>query len=144
MRRTILLLAGVLLSVVALGSDSPKEYDDKTDVVGIEGTWRLIDGEFNGEKIKPSTQLLMTICKGNYTIAELGGSTERGNYRIDTTRKPPHLDRSPSINSGAEKFIYQIDGSTLKTAGIATADEVRRPQGFNDKGVVVLIYKRVK
>jgi hypothetical protein len=28
MRRTILLLAGVLLSVVALGSDSPKEYDD--------------------------------------------------------------------------------------------------------------------
>ncbi len=30
MRRTILLLAGVLLCVVALGSDSPKEYDDKT------------------------------------------------------------------------------------------------------------------
>jgi hypothetical protein len=39
MRRTIVLLAGVLLSVVALGSDSPKEYDDRTEVVDIEGTW---------------------------------------------------------------------------------------------------------
>ncbi len=38
MRRTILLLAGVLLSAVALGSDSPKEYDDRTEVAGIEGT----------------------------------------------------------------------------------------------------------
>ena len=37
MRRTILLLAGVLLSVVALGSDSPKEYDDKKEVLALKG-----------------------------------------------------------------------------------------------------------
>ena len=41
MRRTILLLAGVLLSPVALGSDSPKEYDDKMVTVGTERAWRL-------------------------------------------------------------------------------------------------------
>jgi hypothetical protein len=31
MRRAIMLLAGVLLSVVVLGSESPKEYDDATE-----------------------------------------------------------------------------------------------------------------
>jgi hypothetical protein len=37
MRRTILLLVGVLLSVVTLGSDSPKEYDDKTVCIPLRG-----------------------------------------------------------------------------------------------------------
>ena len=39
MRRTILLLAGVLLSVAALGSDSPKEYGSDIEMEGVEGTW---------------------------------------------------------------------------------------------------------
>jgi hypothetical protein len=32
------LLSAVLLVIPLVGSDSPKEYDDKTKTVGIEGT----------------------------------------------------------------------------------------------------------
>src|SRR5260370_29506858 len=40
MRRTVLLLAGVLLSVSASGSDSPREYDDTRSVVDpLVGKW---------------------------------------------------------------------------------------------------------
>jgi hypothetical protein len=48
MRRTVILLMGVLLSVMALGSDSPKEYDDKTEVKTLEGSWQQVAVEMDG------------------------------------------------------------------------------------------------
>ena len=40
------------------------------------------------------------------------------------------------------KYIYQIDGDTLRIA--RTMNDEQRPQGFNDKGVFISTYKRVK
>ena len=51
MRRTLLLLVGVLLSGMALGSDSPKEYDDATQIDGLEGTWQAVSVENLGELV---------------------------------------------------------------------------------------------
>ncbi len=48
MCRTILLLVGMLLSAGALASDSPKEYDDRTEKGGLEGTWRRIAVQVEG------------------------------------------------------------------------------------------------
>ena len=68
-----------------------------------------------------------------------------GNYRIDPTQKPSHLDndsRGITIKSN-----YQIDGDTLSIATFSLAfvgKDGRRPQGFNDESVLVEIYKRVK
>ena len=139
MRRTIL-LAGVLLSVVALGSDSQKEYDDKTTVDPLEGTWRLIGSEFEGKKMDIPVEFAMwTFRRGTYTIDDGDGNpVQRGTYRIDATQKPAHLDM------GTAKFIYQIDGDTLRHATLAGAYDTPRPQGFYDKAIVVRTYKRVK
>jgi hypothetical protein len=97
MRRTILLLAGVLLSAVALGSDSPKEYDDKTEVAGIEGTWQLTEDEFNGVKMKPCTQLVTSYRSGTYTCQSLSGKIRLHNLIAAEEVPPPrhHTPRQP-------------------------------------------------
>jgi uncharacterized protein (TIGR03067 family) len=131
MRRTIL-LAGVLLCVVALGSDSPKEYDDRTEYVGIEGTWREIEFEQNGKKEKPTRQHVLIFPSGSSFMLD------------DPTRNPHHLGRFSQdgpLKGQTIMFLYQIEGDTLR---IATTFNDRCPQGFNDKGSFVFTYKRVK
>jgi uncharacterized protein (TIGR03067 family) len=143
MRRAVLLLAGVLLCVVALGSDSPKEYDDKTMVDPLEGRWQMIEWTCDGEKLNgiPEERVYHN---GTYTINWSDGDTWRGSYRIDPTRKSSHLDWIPSGGSGkGQTFmnIYQVDGDTLR---IAAVNGKQHPQCFKDKGVYVTTYKRVK
>jgi uncharacterized protein (TIGR03067 family) len=137
MRRSILVLTGVLLSVVALGSDSPKEYDDRTEAIGIDGTWRMVTSEKN----------VMTCYSGTWTMNDGGGEPWRGTYRIGPAHKPCQLDRyyaNGPYGGKAYKFIYQIDGETLRIGGMIDFNDRQRPQDFNDKGVSVWIYKRVK
>jgi uncharacterized protein (TIGR03067 family) len=145
MRRLSPLFA-FLFVVPLLGSDSPKEYDDKAEIVGIEGTWRFSELEHNGEKVDLVTRWVTTYRGGTYTTNYGHGDTVRGCYRIDPTRNPPHLDRLPSsgpCKGETNKFIYQIDGDTLRVAGFYLI-ELPRPQGFNDDDISIWTYKRVK
>src|SRR5690349_9206168 len=118
MRRIICLLAGVLLVVSSLGSDSPKGYDDKTENGGIEAPWRLIETEYKDRKWKAGRQDVMTLRSGIYTGKDSEGETVRGDYRIDPTRTPSTLDWIPSKGQTVIRFIFQIDGDTLRIAGI--------------------------
>jgi uncharacterized protein (TIGR03067 family) len=141
--RCLSLLSTALLMLPLLGSDSPKEYDDKMESVGIEGTWRLIEIELSGVKATP-TQVVQTYCRRTYT-STINGTTSGGDYRIDSTCHPHHLDEIASTGpSKGEtfKYIYQFDGDTLKIAYLPFGNP--RPQGFNDKHIAVWTYKRVK
>jgi uncharacterized protein (TIGR03067 family) len=143
--RRMILLAGVLLSVVALGSDSPKEYDDRAKVLSIEGTWRLIQTEDNGKKNSTPYPEVTTFSNG---VLAHNDDSSRHKYRIDPTAKPSHLDLLPISGKGeAERCIYQIDGDTLRIASflfVFDGEETRRPQGFGGDNVWVATYKRVK
>ena len=146
MRRTVLLLAGMLLSLVVLGSGSPKEYDGRIKV--IEGTWRLIQTEYEGKKESPPSYEDVITCYSG--ILADSKSSSRCKYRIDPgpTGKPPHLDLLPLSGTGeAEKCIYQVDGDTLRTASfliVFGGEETHRPREFNGDNVLVNTYKRVK
>jgi uncharacterized protein (TIGR03067 family) len=144
MSRTIWLLGGVLLAVATLGSGSPKEYNDRTEYVVIEGTWRLTRIESNGEKNNSPGNEAITFLRETYTNHS-GEDTRRGTCRIDPARKPPHLDLMPSIGpykGETIKKIYQIDGDMLRIGSQLPISQ--RPQGFNDPSTYVEIYKRVK
>jgi uncharacterized protein (TIGR03067 family) len=148
MRRAFLLLAGALLSMVVLGSDSPKEYDDKTEAVGIEGTWRQTGTERNGSNRRVVGQQILAFRRGTYTIQLSDADKIQETYRIDPTFKPPHLDQIVATGPAQGqtfKSIYQLDGDTLRIARFSGhKGRVERPQGFNDKGLSVMIFKRVK
>jgi uncharacterized protein (TIGR03067 family) len=148
MRRTVCLLAVVLLALPSLGSDAPKDYDGATAVADEElrGTWVLKKVERNGH--------LLMARRGDQTFRgrvweEKRGSDRRiGTYTADPSRNPCFLDIvHPDDPPGTtRKYIYQVHGDTLKMAFIWEPGE--RPasfQDFEDKaGLTVATYKRVK
>jgi uncharacterized protein (TIGR03067 family) len=142
--RTVYVLCAVLLAIVALGSDSPTEYDDRVKMDELEGTWQRTETEWYGQRQRFGLLSVETFHQGTYT-EEGDYAPVRGNYRINTNCKPHHLDTFPS--SGPHKgrtfkYIYEVDRGMLRTAIGPYGDE--RPKGFNDEGVIIRIYKRVK
>lgn len=134
MRRSACVLT--VLAVLALALDSPREYDDRTEVSGLEGTWRMV-----------GHGIVLTCHGGTWTLDTGGGERWHGSDHIDTTRNPPHLDRyyaNGPYQGKTFKFIYQIDGDALRIAGHPTEATAGRPKGFNDNGFSVWTYKRVK
>jgi uncharacterized protein (TIGR03067 family) len=145
MGRTVFVLSIALLCGVAMGSDSPKEYDGRTEVAGIEGTWRLTEAAVGGRSGFTIVTQVIFFRSGLVKINGRG-DTERGNYRIDRTPNPLHLDWMPSngdFKGQTLKFIYQIDGDTLRMARM-DSDLSLHPQGFNGEDVLVETYKRVR
>jgi uncharacterized protein (TIGR03067 family) len=146
MRRTLCLLAA-LLALPLLGSDAPKEYDGATQPDELEGTWRLTEFAFEDRKQALDFQSVLTLRGRTYRRDDSDGDTFRGSYRTDLSHQPSHIDWMPSKGHFAGrtlKFIYQLDGDTLREAGFPDEDYARRPRGFKDNGVEVWTYKRVK
>ncbi len=78
MRRSVHSVCAVLLVAVGLGSDSPKEYDDGTEVAGVEGTWRLTEITNYGRKEKPDTPMVVTFHHGIYAYNSSSGESWEG------------------------------------------------------------------
>ena len=86
---------------------------------------------------------VLTFRGGEYTRADSSGDHGTGTYRIDLNKQPPHFDLSASKEGeyGPMKMIYQCQGDTLKMAWSRGAGY---PMKFQDQGVYLGIYKRVK
>src|SRR5689334_19381814 len=111
MRRMIWLLAGVLLVVPSLGSDSPKGYDGATiQEDDLQGEWRTVNRDWTADRQSPD----LTFRGGKY-VAAVGGFAEVGTYTIDTSRRPAHLNQTTVSRFGPlyRNCIYRIDGDTL-------------------------------
>jgi uncharacterized protein (TIGR03067 family) len=139
------MLAGLLLVVPVLGSDVPREYDGTTESVGLEGTWRLIEITYGGVK-HGAPLYVVTFRGGRYTVSD-GGKTLEGTYRIDASRRPARLDQIASDGpgrGGVEKYIFQVDGDTLRLAFTYSEEGVDRPEQFTDRHTGIHTFKRVK
>jgi uncharacterized protein (TIGR03067 family) len=147
MCRTVSVLITVLLVVVGLGSDSPRKYDDRTEIDGIEGTWRLVAMETAGgrESQAPRAAIELTTYRRGRFAWPVGGGNVVGSYWTDTERLPAHLDELPEggpTKGNMWKNIYEFRGDTLRVAYLPSG--VERPKHFDDKGVIVLVFKREK
>jgi uncharacterized protein (TIGR03067 family) len=141
MKRSLL---AVLLVLPLLGSDSPKEYDDRTQTLGIDGTWRIVAAERDG-KSERFTEAVITYRAGKYLTE--GGSRviSQGTYVVDTSRNPASLDMTDPMIGGGKPLllIYRVDEDTLWTTNGAGLN-LPRPSGFHEKGLIILTFKRVK
>src|SRR5262249_53107274 len=111
------------------------------------GRWWLTAIQVAGASVARPWQCVTTYRGGTFTSDYGDGGTFRGSYRVDPSNKPPRLDESSGAYRGRTmKLIYEIEGDTLtlRIAYMADVDHFRRPQGFDDKGVIVQVYKRVR
>ena len=143
-RPTCLLVASVVM--ILLGSGSPKEFDDATQRDIIEGGWIQVAVDLKGREFNGLSQNRTIFCNGTYAVDVDHGTTLRGNYYLDTSRTPYHLDLIPSRGryvGQTIRCICQIHGEKLVVA-FRPGDDMQRPRGFSDDDLIVETYKRIK
>jgi uncharacterized protein (TIGR03067 family) len=143
-------LLGLVLSIAALASGDPKDYDDRVTQSGLEGTWCGVSGEDNGQPI-PAAQIqgAKLIFKRDLTgtLFDQGMRAQALQYRTDSTRRPAHLDLTMLDAPGKGetlRMIYSIEGDTLKLA-LYVHDHAKRPTDLKTgagSNVRLLVLKR--
>ena len=132
----------VVVLGLLLGSDSPKDYDDRIAPASLVGTWNLLRLTRNGQDDKAVEWNLVFRAD---TYSWVGTVQVDGTYKINTGRTPAELDLSPMVaprQSKTSRCIFRIDGDTLLIA--LFEPETERPRSFGDKDIQTLTLQRVK
>jgi uncharacterized protein (TIGR03067 family) len=142
-----ILLVGVTAFLVA--ADPPKEDAAKKDLESIQGTWKIVmleaDGEQAPAEIVATVKLVFKDDKLTFTPGEPGFTNYT--YKLDPTAKPANFDmtHTDGANKGkTQKGIYSLAGDSLKIC-FGQADQ--RPKEFTAKansGQAMYVLKREK
>jgi len=140
MRRTVCLLAAVLLVLPSLGSDAPKEDEGAAVRDDLQGTWQVVGRENDGNDIGPEDSQLTFLPSERY---QWDSEKRPGTYRIDASREPAHLDLTRIGRYGpvTQKCIFWRNGDTLRIA--CRTKEGERPKDFREHKLLVYTYRLV-
>jgi uncharacterized protein (TIGR03067 family) len=155
MRRFACVPAGVLLCVLALGSDTPTEYDGRTKMSNpLQGRWRhvqlVVAGEAGGKIICTAPEWADLEFQDEKYAWNWGDGYSRltssmGICTLDPSVSPRRLDLTDLTGQAAgetRRCIYRIDGDTLEIAS-TTGHPADRPGKF-EGGLTTYTLKRIK
>jgi len=121
--------------------------DAKTDNEKLQGTWKLVSLEADGEQGPAEIVAKMKLAFKNDTLTFTPGEPDFTNYtfKVDPTTMPPSFDmtHADGTNKGkTKKGIYSLKGDNL-TICFGKADQ--RPKELNSKsGQAMYVLVRVK
>ena len=122
----------LLISTSLMAGEPPKQDTVKKDMDGIQGTWKIVALEANGEQGPPEIVAALKLTfKGDtltFTPGEPGFSNY--NYELDPTTKPASFDmtHADGPNKGkTDKGVYSLEGNHLRIC-FGKADN--RPKEF--------------
>jgi uncharacterized protein (TIGR03067 family) len=132
----------VLLASLVFAANEPR-YDDTMEHDALAGVWECVVVVSDGKVMNygPRTE---TFQNGKFTY-QTDGTRGGGSYRVDPCRRPAHLDEVYEDNPSKPltwRHIYRIEGDTLWLAYLPRGEV--RPTSFEDKGVVVSMFRRVR
>jgi uncharacterized protein (TIGR03067 family) len=139
MRPFVCVLAVALLAVPLFGSDAPRETNGDAEMDDIGGSWLIVSAEYEGERTKANT-VSVTYQGGRFTRVD-DTEVKTGTYTTDARQNPARLDMTFD-GGGTTSDIYRREGDTLQIGLIWTNRWL--PTSFNDKGIKIYKYKRVK
>jgi uncharacterized protein (TIGR03067 family) len=130
--------------------ENEKEKAIKSEQEKLQGRWRLMDVEVNGQKEETPAKLDIVISGDVWTIddpqIEKFGGNARFTIKIDPSQNPKAIDFISARSGVVDKRIYKLDKDvlTICTAQCLKFDETkRRPVEFKtDAGGVIHVYKR--
>ena len=113
---------GVLLTATGAiaSADGAKGEAIKKDHKLIEGTWRIVALEINGEKSMEEDAKRLTVVNGSdgtWSLRSEGNEVSKGTSTIDPTQKPKTIDLTPTEGGGKDKAhlgIYELGEGTRK------------------------------
>lgn len=131
------LVVGALLTATGTIASAGDANDDaiKKDRKQIEGTWRVVALEVNGNKSKDEDAKKLTVVNGSdgtWSLLAEGREISKGTSTIDPTKKPKTLDFTPTEGEGKGKEylgIYELGEKTRKMCFAPAGKE--RPTEFS-------------
>jgi RNA polymerase sigma factor (sigma-70 family) len=146
---TALVGAALLLGAYLLAGPAG-DKKGKSDKELLQGSWKLISAEMGGKKAEGEEldmmQKTLWVFKGDKLTVKF-----EGDFTIDSTKDPKHLDYVPRDGPEREKdktfrCIYEIKGDQLKI-GVSAVPDGARPANFTPQAgefTGVIILRRVK
>jgi uncharacterized protein (TIGR03067 family) len=137
-RETVKVLVAMLVLVAA---PAPKDEDTKKDVERLQGKWRTVSVECDGEDITSddAKKFILTFEKQTVSYKRGDEIAWKGTYKLDPSQKPKVIDitiEETLIENGKGKRIlgiYEFEKEQLKWCS-ADLDEKDRPKAFSTKG----------
>lgn len=147
------LTVGVMLTAMAMSGTAEQTNDDliKKDHKQIEGTWRIVSLEVNGNKSAEEDVKKLTVVNGSdgtWTLLSEGKELIKGTSTIYPTQKPKIIDFTPT--EGDQKGqshlgIYELGEKTRKLCFSPPGKP--RPTEFTstpDSDQILVLFEREK
>lgn len=128
---------GALLTVMAAVAcaDEAKDEAIKKDRKQIEGTWRIVAVEVNGNKVMEDDARKLSVVNGadgTWSLLSEGQEISKGTSTFDPTKKPKTIDFTPTEGEGKGELhlgIYELGEKTRKMCFAPPGKE--RPTEFS-------------
>jgi uncharacterized protein (TIGR03067 family) len=139
--QALLIVAGTLLA-------APPSAERGADREKIQGTWRLVSSETEGEAVPAEslkTRPVLMVFEGDRVAARMGDmSASLGTFTLDESHDPRWYDRNYPDGS-PRRGIYRLEADRLTICIAALGKD--RPSSFMTKpgdGQSLLVYQREK
>jgi uncharacterized protein (TIGR03067 family) len=146
MRLFVLLLMVVmgLAGVVAARADDTDPEPPMADKSALVGEWELVSINHKGVDIKLPANVLQITLKleknGTMTMTTMG-MTQKGKWKIDSSKKPKHIDITANNQGGLA--IYKLDKGELTLAS-GEGPQAARPKDFESAEATMVLKKKKK
>jgi uncharacterized protein (TIGR03067 family) len=146
----VLLVVGSFLTSLATADDA-KDEAIKKDRRQIEGTWRIVALEVNGNKANEEDAKKLSVVNGTdgtWSLLSEGNEISKGNSTFDPTKKPKAIDFTPTEGEGKGNQylgIYELGDKTRKMC-FAPPGKGRPTEFVSSAGseIILLTFEREK
>lgn len=136
------LLLGCALVLVTFTARADEEAAKK-DLKALEGTWKVVAAEHDGDPLDRIVGGVMVIKENNFHVKTKGGTELKGDLILSPTKKPKHIDyvhQDGPLKDKKWEGIYELKGDTLKICYAEADSEKERPTEFKTLKNSKLLY----
>ena len=143
--------SAILASMGAVLADDAADEAIRKDRKQIEGTWRVVAMEVNGNPSKEEDIKKITVVNGvdgSWALFSEGREVSKGTSTFDPMKKPKTIDFSPTQGAGSGNEyvgIYELAGKTRKMcfapSGKARPETFASPAGSE---IILITFEREK
>lgn len=127
------LLVACALALAGLVSARADEDAAKKEQKALQGTWKVVAAEQDGEPLDRIVGGTMTVKDNNFHIKTAGGSELKGDLILDPAKSPKHVNLAHQDGPLKDKTwqgIYELKGDVLKICYAEADSEKERPTEF--------------